>query len=298
MPAYGIILRISRKIFARGTSWQTCSLKYNITLNKKGLYAVLMAFLLPLTCYFIIRHYSDEAVSMPRHYMPDSVSTRLENGKQVTDTQWHKVPDFRLINQMGDTVSLSDYDGKIIIADFFFTHCPTICPALTTNMRTVMQAITNAQRVGDKTNQHIRYMSFSVDPERDSVAQLKKWADRFQINPEQWDLLTGDKKVIYDLAINDLKLALVDGKGIDTSFIHTDHFVLIDGKQNIRGYYHGLDSADLKRISRDAVLLTLEKDKSKKSGLPVKLLSIVFLIAAVAVGLFMILFKKKKDAES
>lgn len=298
MPAYGIILRISRKIFARGTSRQTCSLKYNITLNKKGLYAVLMAFLLPLTCYFIIRHYSDEAVSMPRRYMPDSVSTRLENGKQVTDTQWHKVPDFRLINQMGDTVSLSDYDGKIIIADFFFTHCPTICPALTTNMRTVMQAITNAQRVGDKTNQHIRYMSFSVDPERDSVAQLKKWADRFQINPEQWDLLTGDKKVIYDLAINDLKLALVDGKGIDTSFIHTDHFVLIDGKQNIRGYYHGLDSADLKRISRDAVLLTLEKDKSKKSGLPVKLLSIVFLIAAVAVGLFMILFKKKKDAES
>ncbi len=298
MPAYGIILRISRKIFARGTSRQTCSLKYNITLNKKGLYAVLMAFLLPLTCYFIIRHYSDEAVSMPRRYMPDSVSTRLENGKQVTDTQWHKVPDFRLINQMGDTVSLSDYDGKIIIADFFFTHCPTICPALTTNMRTVMQAITNAQRVGDKTNQHIRYMSFSVDPERDSVAQLKKWADRFQINPEQWDLLTGDKKVIYDLAINDLKLALVDGKGIDTSFIHTDHFVLIDGKRNIRGYYHGLDSADLKRISRDAVLLTLEKDKSKKSGLPVKLLSIVFLIAAVAVGLFMILFKKKKDAES
>lgn len=298
MPAYGIILRISRKIFARGTSRQTCSLKYNITLNKKGLYAVLMAFLLPLTCYFIIRHYSDEAVSMPRRYMPDSVSTRLENGKQVTDTQWHKVPDFRLINQMGDTVSLSDYDGKIIIADFFFTHCPTICPALTTNMRTVMQAITNAQRVGDKTNQHIRYMSFSVDPERDSVAQLKKWADRFQINPEQWDLLTGNKKVIYDLAINDLKLGLVDGKGVDTSFIHTDHFVLIDGKRNIRGYYHGLDSADLKRISRDAVLLTLEKDRSKKSGLPVRLLSIVFLIAAVAVGLFMILFKKKKDAES
>jgi len=257
-----------------------------------------MALLLPLTCYFIIRHYSDEALSMPGHYMPDSVSTRLENGKQVTDTQWHKVPGFRLVNQMGDTVSLNDYEGKIIIADFFFTHCPTICPALTSNMRTVMQSITNAQRVGDKTNQHIRYMSFSVDPERDSVAQLKKWADRFQINPEQWDLLTGDKKVIYDLAINDLKLALVDGKGIDTSFIHTDHFVLIDGKRNIRGYYHGLDSADLKRVTRDAILLTLEKDKSKKSGLPVKMLSIVFLIAAVAVGLFMILFKKKRNAES
>jgi protein SCO1/2 len=267
-------------------------------LSKKGLYAVLMALLLPLACYLVIRHYSNEATSMPRRYMPDSVNTRLENGKQVTDTVWHKVPDFSLINQLGDSVRLSNYEGKIIIADFFFTHCPTICPALTTNMRTLEKAITNAQRVGDKTNTNIHYLSFSVDPERDSVAQLKKWADRFQINPEQWDLLTGDKKTIYDLAINDLKLGLVDGKGIDTSFIHTDHFVLIDGKRNIRGYYHGLDSADLKKLSRDAVLLTLEKDRSKKSGLPVKVLAIAFLVAAVAVGLFMILFKKKRNAES
>ena len=256
-----------------------------------------MALLLPLACYFIIRHYSDEALSMPRHYMPDSISTRLEKGKQVSDTNWHKVPDFTLVNQVGDSVKLSDYEGKIIIADFFFTHCPTICPALTSNMKSLETSITNAQRVGDKTNHNIHFFSFSVDPERDSVAQLKKWADRFQINPEQWDLLTGDKKTIYDLAINDLKLGLVDGKGIDTSFIHTDHFVLIDGKRNIRGYYHGLDSADIRKLSRDAVLLTLEKDKSSKRGLPVKLLAIVFLIAAVAVGLFMILFKKKKNVD-
>lgn len=257
-----------------------------------------MALLLPLICYLIIRHYSDEALSMPGHYIPDNVTTRLENGKQVADTVWHQVPDFNLVNQLGDSVKLSDYEGKIIIADFFFTHCPTICPALTSNMKAVQTAITNAQRVGDKTNHNVHFLSFSVDPERDSVPQLKKWSDRFQINPEQWDLLTGTKKEIYDLAINDLKLALVDGKGVDTSFIHTDHFVLIDGKRNIRGYYHGLDSADIKRISRDAVLLTLEKDRSKKSGLPVKLLAIVFLIAAVAVGLFMILFKRGKNVDT
>jgi len=128
------------------------------------------------------------------------------------------------------------------------------------------------------------------------VAALKKWADRFQVDPEQWDLLTGDKKVIYDLALKDMKLALVDGKGVDSSFIHTDHFVLIDGHRQIRGYYHGLDSTDLKRISRDAVLLTLEKDRTKKSGLPVKTLAIAFLVTAIIVGLFMILFKKKENA--
>ncbi|MFT4093318.1 MAG: SCO family protein [Niabella sp.] len=266
-------------------------------MSKKGLYAVLMAVLLPLTCYLVIRHYSDEALSMPRYYMPDSINARLENGKRVTDTVWHRLPDFKLVNQVGEPVRLSDYEGKIIILDFFFTHCPTICPALTANMRTVEEAITNAQRVGDKTNHNVHFLSFSVDPERDSVPQLKKWADRFQVNPEQWDLLTGDKKTIYDLALNDLRLAVVDGKGVDTSFVHTDLFVLLDGRHHIRGYYHGLEDKDLKRLSRDAVLLTLEKDKTKKSGLPVKALAIAFLITAVAVGLFMILFKKKKDVD-
>ncbi len=267
-------------------------------MNKKGLYGVILAFLVPLTCYLVLRNYTNEALSMPRYYMPDSIGTKLENGKEVADTLWHRVPEFTLINQLGDSVRLSDFDGKIIVADFFFTRCPTICPALTTNMKALEEAITNAQRVGDRTNHRIHYLSFSVDPERDSVRDLKKWGDRFQVNPEKWDLLTGDKKTIYDLAINHLKLGLVDGKGIDTSFIHTDHFVLIDGKRHIRGYYHGLDSTDLRQLSRDAVMLTLEKDRTKKSGLPIKAMAVFFLIAAVATGLFMILFKKKKDAPS
>lgn len=256
----------------------------------------MMAFLLPLTCYLLIRHYSNEALSMPGHYMPDSVTSTVQKGKTVYDTSWHKLPNFQLTNQMGQAVTLDKYKGKIIIADFFFTHCPTICPALTNNMKKLQQSITNAQRVGDRTNTNIQFLSFSVDPERDSVAQLKKWADRFQINPEQWDLLTGDKKTIYNLALNDMKLAVVDGKGIDTSFIHTDHFVLIDTSRHIRGYYHGLDSASLAKISRDVVLLTLEKNHKAKSAMAgkFKLLGIVFVIAAVAVGLFLILFKKKK----
>jgi len=266
-------------------------------LSQKSLYAILIAFLLPLTCYFILRYLSNEALAMPGHYMPDEINSRIVDGKQVTDTVWHQVADFSLLNQSGDTVKLNDYQGKIIIMDFFFTHCPTICPTLTKNMKRVEEAITNAQRVGDKTNHNVQFLSFSVDPERDSVAALKKWADRFQVDPDQWDLLTGDKKTIYDLALKELKLGLVDGNGLDSSFIHTDHFVLIDGKRNIRGYYHGLDEKDLKLIARDAVLLTLERDKSKKSKLPIKGLAIGSLIDSIAVGLFLILSKKKKNVE-
>jgi len=238
-------------------------------------------------------------LQMPKHYFPDSVITSEKRGKNITDTIWHQLSNFSLTNQLGETVTLDKYANKIIIADFFFTHCPTICPPLTMNMKRLQQSITNARRVGDKTNHNVQFVSFSIDPERDSVPRLKNWADRFQINPEQWDLLTGDKKTIYDLALNDMKLAVVDGKGIDTSFIHTDHFVLIDNSRNIRGYYHGLDSTDLAKLSRDLVLLTLEKNPNKKSVLAnkVKLLAVVFLIAAMAVGVFLIVFKNNKNVE-
>lgn len=268
-------------------------------MNKKAIIAVLAAILIPLSCFLILRHFSDRALQMPGRLIYDSVSHYEKGGRQISDTSWHRLSNFSLKNQFGETVTLNKYRNKAIVANFFFTHCPTICPPLTMNMKRLQQSVTNARRVGDNTNPFVQFVSFSVDPERDSVPQLKKWADRFQINPEQWDLLTGDKKTIYDLALNDMKLAVVDGKGVDTSFIHTDHFVLIDSNHVIRGYYHGLDSNDLAKLSRDLVLLTLEKDKTKKGALAGKanILAIVFLIAAIGVGLFLIVFKKKKDVE-
>jgi protein SCO1/2 len=206
-----------------------------------------------------------------------------------------------LTNQLGQQVSLRDMQkndstGKVIVADFFFTHCPTICPTLTSNMKRLQESITNSQRVGNRSPDFIRFLSFSIDPERDSVKRLKQWADRFQINPDQWWLLTGDKKTIYDLSINHFKLAAVDGEGIDTGFIHTDIFVLIDRNRNIRGYYHGLDSVALARLSRDIVLLTLEKDPHEKSYFADKLqfLVIAALIALVGVGIFLYFFRKNK----
>jgi len=231
---------------------------------------------------------------MPRHYLPDSLVTVTKKGKRVTDTVWHQIRDFSLTNQEGKTISWNDLKGKIVIADFFFTHCPTICPGLTRNMKRLAESIHNGQRVGDKTNTLVHFISFSIDPERDSVERLKYWADRFQINPEQWWLLTGLKKDIYDLIINEIKVPVEDGKGVDTSFMHTDHFVLIDSNRYVRGYYHGLDSASLGQLSEDLVLLTLEKGKHEKSFFADKLLliAIVFLLVIFGVGLFMFILKR------
>ena len=270
-------------------------------MNKTALYAIIIAAIIPLACYFIVDSYSDTAITMPRHYQADSVVSVTRSGKEYSDTAWHRVSAIPVTNQEGRKVSLNDLHGKVIVADFFFTHCPTICPAMTANMRRLQQSITNAQRVGNKTPDWLHFLSFSIDPERDSVERLKYWADRFQVDPDQWWLLTGSKQQIYDMAREEMKLGLVDGKGIDTNFMHTDLFVLLDTNRQIRGYYHGLDTADLARLSGDIIFLTMEKDPGRKSLFDGQLLviAVAMLCAIVGVGfLFFIFRKQRKYADS
>ena len=255
----------------------------------------MLALLLPLVCYFIVKKSSEKATQMPRHYIYDTVMEKTADGKRKSDTVWHRVPDFKLINQLGDSISWKNMAGQIVVADFFFTHCPTICPGLTRNMKRLQESITNNERVEDRTNKQVHFLSFSIDPERDSVPRLKYWADRFQVNPDQWWLLSGNKKTIYDLIINDMKVGVEDGQGVDTNFIHTDHFVLLDSNRYVRGYYHGLDSVSLAKLSRDLVLLTLEKGPKEKNFLAenLQLIIVVLLVAMLGVTFLLYYFRKK-----
>ncbi|MFN8291999.1 MAG: SCO family protein [Chitinophagaceae bacterium] len=265
-------------------------------MNKTALYAIMLALLLPLVAYFIVKQKSEKAVVMPRHYGDDTVVQVVKKGKKQYDTVWHTIKDFRLTNQEGKTITWDSLKGKIIIADLFFTHCPTICPVMTKHMKRLAESINNGERVGDRTNRQVHFLSFSIDPERDSVPRLKYWADRYQVNPEHWWLLTGNKQEIYDLAINEMKMFAEDGQGVDTSFIHSDRFILIDSLRHVRGYYDGLDSASLSRLSSDLVLLTLEKDPKRKSVFAgqLQLIAVVFLAAIFGVGLLLFLLRKKQ----
>lgn len=267
-------------------------------MSKKALYGILLAVLLPLVCYFLLKRATDGATVMPRHYIPDSVVTKTKNGKQYDDTVWHRLPDIHLTNQLGNKISWKNLEGKIVVADFFFTHCPTICPTMTYNMKRLQEGIKSNEKVGNRDADFIQLLSFSIDPERDSVAQLKKWADRFQIDPQNWWLLTGDRKAIYDFSINDMKLLAQNGGPVDSDFLHTDFFVLIDKNRSIRGYYHGLDTNALSRLSEDIVLLTLEKDPKRKFFLAGKLelIAVVFAIAAIGVIILIRFLKKENKA--
>jgi protein SCO1/2 len=244
-----------------------------------------VAVLIPLAFFTVTDYKSKNALAMPPRLYPDSVVLSMRDGKQVTDTLWHVVSDIRLTNQLGKQISLGELKGKVIVADFFFTHCPNICPTLTRNMKKLQDALKLKDVTRTSDSSFVQFLSFTVDPQRDTAEALRKYADRYGVNPDVWWMLTGPKKTIYDFALQDLKLGIADGEGVDSNFIHTQKMVLLDKFQVVRGYYDGLDSSELSRLARDIVLIMLEKDKNSRSALS-ELKPLLPLIIIVLLGTF------------
>lgn len=229
-------------------------------MKKTTIIALLVVAVLPVISYLLVEDLSKDAVQMPRRYFYDTVVVKKEKGRDVNDTIWHKIRPFKLKNQFGKEVGLDDWNGKIVVADFFFTSCPSICPKLTRNMKRLQDAF-------KKTDTIVRFVSFSIDPERDSVSKIKAYGDRFSIDHDTWWMLTGDRKEIYDIALNEFKASIAAEGNIDTGFIHTEKFFLIDRDKVVRGWYNGLDSVNLDKLIKDVVLLNMERDKKKKRNL-------------------------------
>ena len=265
-------------------------------MSQKALLALCIAVLLPVASYFIVKGASQDAIAMPRRYYPDDIIDSVANGKRVTDTVWHQVDTINLINQLGDTVSLADLRGRIIVADFFFTRCPTICPTLTKNMKGLQDALKLKDITKPSDTAFVHFLSFSVDPQRDTAEALRKYADRYGVNSDVWWLLTGPKKAIYDFALNEVKLGLQDGGTVDSNFIHTGKFVVIDKKGVVRGYYNGLDTASLAKLAEDITLLMLERDKNKPSAIFKEIKSIwpIYIAVIAGVVIFILITRERK----
>jgi protein SCO1 len=226
-------------------------------MKTKTILALSLAILLPLVSYFFVRYYSYNAVQMPRRYFYDSVVVNPK-GEAYNDTVWHKVESGRFINQLGKEVTLEQLQGKIIVLDFFFTRCPTICPGMT-------RAMSKLQRSFKKNDTIVQFISVSVDPIHDSVPQLKRYADKYNVDPGNWWLLTGDKKHIYDFALHEIKASIAD-VNVDTAFVHTENFFLLDRDRVVRGWYNGFDSTAQSSLVRAIPMLMLEKNKKKTFG--------------------------------
>lgn len=155
----------------------------------------------------------------------------------------HRIHSFVLTNQDGNQTSLENYNNKIIVADFFFTHCPSVCPKMSRSIKRVQNKFSN--------DNSMHFLSFTVDPERDSATQLNKYAQDFGVNTRQWTLLTGDKRELYNLARNSFMIVATDGDGGPNDFIHSEKLVLVDKQRRIRGYYDGTNEAAINKLMND-----------------------------------------------
>ena len=176
-------------------------------------------------------------------YTAADVNPEMVDSTLVDIRTTHTIADFSFVNQNGKIVTEKDYEGKIYVADFFFTTCQSICPIMTSNMVEVQKAIAN--------NPKVKILSHTVMPDVDSVPVLKKYALEKGVNDSKWNLVTGDKKDIYEMARKSY-LAVKLGKPDELyDMVHTENFVLVDAKRRVRGFYDGTNKDDVKRLIED-----------------------------------------------
>ncbi|MFV8351938.1 SCO family protein [Flavobacterium sp. XS2P14] len=181
-------------------------------------------------------------------YNPADVNPELVDSTVQYISKYHTIADFSFTNQNGKIITQKDYEGKIYVADFFFTTCGSICPKMTTNLSDIQKAFAN--------NPKVKLLSFTVFPETDSVPVLKAYAKKNQVNDAKWNLVTGDKKEIYTLARKSY-LAVKLGKPSELyDMVHTENFVLVDTKKRVRGFYDGTNKDDIKRLIEDITFLS------------------------------------------
>lgn len=185
-------------------------------------------------------------------YQPSQVDEELVDTTMIYVRKYHTIGDFSLTNQNGETITQEDYKDKMYVTDFFFTTCQTICPIMTDNMSRLQEEL--------KNNNNILLLSHTVTPEIDTVAQLKKYAIEKGVDDSKWNLVTGDKKEIYDLARKSYLVAK-DVPEEEYELIHTENFVLVDSKKRIRGFYDGTDSEEIDRLLGDIEVLENEKNE-------------------------------------
>ncbi len=196
-----------------------------------------------------------ETITLPFYNSPDFTPEWIEEDQKAFSTI-HKIDTFKLVNQLGQEITNETFDGKIYVADFFFTICPGICPKMTDNLLAVQKAF--------EEDREVMILSHSVTPRIDSVAQLKTYAETNNISAKKWHLVTGSKEKIYHMARRSYFAEKAAGydKPIE-AFVHTENFILIDHQRRIRGVYNGTLKVEVERLIED--IRTLKKESPHKS---------------------------------
>ena len=184
-------------------------------------------------------------------YNPIDVNPRLVDDSVKHISRNHRISELELVNQDGKVITKADFEGKIYVADFFFTRCQTICPIMAVNMKDLQEHYRN--------DPELKFLSHSVTPVMDSVPVLKAYAEKNGAIEGKWEITTGSKKHIYELARKSYFAVLDEGDGGDQDFIHTEQFILVDRSGQIRGFYDGTEKEEMQRLIDDIEILKREE---------------------------------------
>ncbi|HMY42519.1 MAG TPA: SCO family protein [Chitinophagales bacterium] len=210
--------------------------------NRGCLIAGIIGVIFPLIFFVIFKYMDTNREQLNTDTcLPIYGNKTLNNSK---DTVYHIVPSFSFLDQNGDTITDAIMQNKVVVADFFFTTCSSICIDMTKNLRKIQEHFLN--------DRDVMILSYTVDPEVDSVKQLQKYAVENDVNGKLWHLLTGDKKELYALARNGYLVTAVQGDGGPKDFIHSEKLVLVDKERRIRGFYDGTKDDEIIRLKKDA----------------------------------------------
>ncbi len=226
--------------------------------HSKKLLAFLIVLIIPISIGLIQRMAKGvpKRPKLPRFYANVN-GFESDYTKTVKDTLWHIVPPFSFTDQNGKTFTEKNLEGNIYVADFVFTSCPGICPLMTQQMKRMQD------RLEGKTN-NLKFLTHTVDPDRDTPAVLKQYGEKYGANFDQWTFVTGTEEKLYDICRNGYRLGVGPGTEDTEEFDHSGRLVLLDRDRIVRGYYYGTDTNSVNQLMNDILVLQMEyptKDK-------------------------------------
>lgn len=214
---------------------------------KVGLLIIIL--LVPAFVYIFMKSFGNNHYTLPK-MIPIDVVEKQFNNKTVSDTVFHKVSNFELLSSNGKKFGATQLNGKVFVADFFFTRCQSICPKMSTQLSRVQSAFAEDSLV--------QLVSFSVDPDYDTKEVLNTYSSKFNANPKIWHFLLGSKSEIYKLAKYDFKITALDDPNGGEEFVHSDKLILVDKEKHIRGFYDGTDPKEVDRLITELKVLLYE----------------------------------------
>ncbi|RDC61566.1 hypothetical protein AHMF7616_00145 [Adhaeribacter pallidiroseus] len=214
-----------------------------------------LLLLVPIFLFLFLKGFGTNHYSLQTYYPEIDSTTELPVVKSG-DTVFQKIPDFRFVSQEGKTVTQATLNNNVYVANFFFASCQDVCKKMSAQMVRVNEAFRN--------NPQVKLVSYTVDPERDSVAVLKRYAEMYQADAAKWLFLTGSKKELYTLAQNGYKVAAMQAPGSVPDFIHSEKLILVDKGKHVRGIYDGTNSQDVDRLITEITVLLHSYQQNEK----------------------------------